>query len=53
MSSDDRILFIDDTVDIGKEPLPLDDPELKRIHDELLKKYGTKRVKKKKRRIKV
>lgn len=31
--------FIDDSVDIGKEPLPLTDPKIKEIHDKLINEY--------------
>lgn len=27
----------DDTVDIGKNPLPLEDSDVKRIHDDIIK----------------
>lgn len=36
------ILFFDDTVDIGKEPLPMKNPEHERIFEELMKKYKVK-----------
>ena len=32
--------YLDDSVDIGKEPLPIENPEAQKLHDELLKKYG-------------
>lgn len=31
--------FIDDTVDIGKEPLPITDPKIKEIHDKIIHEY--------------
>lgn len=31
--------FIDDSVDIGKEPLPITDPKIKEIHDKLMDEY--------------
>jgi hypothetical protein len=43
MEDKKTIIMIDDSKDFGKEPLPLDNPEAKKIHDELLKKYGTKK----------
>ena len=36
---DDLIEFIDDTVDIGKEPLPITDPELEKICNQIMDKY--------------
>ena len=36
------ILFFDDTVDIGKEPQPMKNPEHERIFEELMKKYKVK-----------
>ena len=33
------IEFIDDTVDIGKEPLPITDPELERLCNQIMDKY--------------
>ena len=38
-----EIIMVDDSIDFGKKPLPIDNPEVKKIHDELLKKYGTKK----------
>jgi hypothetical protein len=38
-----EILIIDDSIDVGKDPLPIDNPEAQRIHDEFLKKYGLKK----------
>lgn len=32
-------MVLDDTVDIGKEPLPFESEEEKKLHDELLAKY--------------
>ena len=42
MKKTKKITIIDDSVDFGKKPLPLDNPEAKKIHDELIKKYGIK-----------
>lgn len=41
------ILFIDDTIDAGKEPLPIDNPEAQRIHDGFMEKYGQKKRRRK------
>lgn len=43
MKDTEKIVIVDDTIDFGKEPLPLDNPDAKKVHDELLKKYGTKK----------
>lgn len=32
----------DDSIDIGKKPLPIGNPEAKKAHDELIKKYKQK-----------
>ena len=37
-----EILMVDDSIDVGKHPLPKDNPEAQRIHDAFLKKYGAK-----------
>jgi hypothetical protein len=42
MEGDNRILVFDDSIDIGKEPLPIDNPDAKKAHDELMKKYKPK-----------
>lgn len=41
MEDNKKIVFLDDSVDIGKEPLPLDE-EAQKVHDELMKKYKVK-----------
>lgn len=43
MKDTKTIIMIDDTKDFGKKPLPLDNPEAKKIHDELIAKYGIKK----------
>ena len=47
-NEEDLILFIDDSIDIGKEPLPKT-PEVQRIFDEFMKKHGIKNKKKAKK----
>ena len=37
-----EIIMIDDSIDVGKHPLPKTDPKAQRIHDEFIKKYGKK-----------
>ena len=37
-----EIIFFDDTVDIGKEPLPIKDSIHEKIKEELMKKYKVK-----------
>ena len=39
-----RVLFFDDTVDIGKEPLPMVDEEAIRIKERFLEKYNIKKI---------
>lgn len=39
MDKDKKTVYIDDSVEIGKEPLPINDEETQRTHDELMKKY--------------
>ena len=41
-SKEKLIDFIDDSVDIGKEPLPITDPKIKEIHDKLMNEYKRK-----------
>lgn len=41
-SKEKLIDFIDDSVDIGKEPLPITDPKIKEIHDKLMNEYKNK-----------
>ena len=41
MKKNKTVTFIDDSVDIGKEPLPIN-KEAKKVHDELMKKYKKK-----------
>ena len=43
---DGLIIFFDDTFDCGKEPLPKS-PEAQRVFDELEKKYGQKKRRRK------
>ena len=33
------VVFIDDSIDIGKKTLPIENIEAKKIHDEVMKKY--------------
>lgn len=46
MDEEKTIIFFDDSIDIGKEPLPVTDPELKKLHEkifeELKEKYKVK-----------
>lgn len=42
MKKNKTVIFIDDSVDIGKEPLPINNKEAKKVHDELMKKYKKK-----------
>lgn len=37
--AEDKILFFDDSVDIGKEPLPITDPNVKAIIDKYLEEF--------------
>ena len=37
-----EIVLIDDSVDIGKHPLPIGNPEAQKLHEELMKKYKVK-----------
>ncbi len=37
MANDNKIVFIDDTVDVGKEPMVISDPEIQKLYDEFLK----------------
>lgn len=37
-----EMVFLDDSVDIGKKPLPIDNPEAQKLHEELMKKYKVK-----------
>ena len=32
--------YMDDSVDIGKDPLPIENAEAQKVHDELLKEFG-------------
>lgn len=34
--------FINDSVDIGKEPMPITDPKIKEAHDKIINKYKRK-----------
>ena len=34
-----KILWLDDSKDIGKKPLPIDNPEAKKVYERLMKKY--------------
>lgn len=34
-----KILFIDDSKDIGNAPLPIRNPDAQKVHDRLMKKY--------------
>ena len=42
MDDDSKIVLIDDTVDIGKEPLPINDAKTQEVFDKLLEKYKNK-----------
>lgn len=35
-------IYIDDSVDIGKKPLPIKNEAAQKIHDEVMKKYKKK-----------
>ena len=38
-NKENLIEYIDDTVDIGKEPLPITDPELEKLCNQIRDKY--------------
>ena len=39
MNKDNKIVVFDDTVDIGKEPLPINDQKTQEVFDKLMEKY--------------
>ena len=39
MEKEELFLVMDDTIDVGKEPLPFKDEEEKKFHDDMLAKY--------------
>lgn len=43
VNDEEYFIFIDDSVDIGKGPLPVD-PKLKELHESIIKKYKKKRL---------
>ena len=42
MDEKEKNVFIDDSVDIGKEPIPHTNAEAQAFHEELMKKYKNK-----------
>lgn len=34
-----KILWLDDSKDIGKKPLPIDNPEARKVYEKLMEKY--------------
>lgn len=42
MEKDKKIVVFDDTVDIGKEALPINDPKTQEVFDKLIEKYKNK-----------
>ena len=42
MKNSKEILFIDDSKDIGKTPLPIGNPDAQKVHDRLMEKYKKK-----------
>lgn len=42
MKNEKMIDFIDDSVDIGKEPMTIDDPEFKDIYNQIINEYKQK-----------
>lgn len=39
MEKEKLIDFIDDFIDVGKEPQPITDPKIKELHDKIMDEY--------------
>ena len=42
MENEKMMEFIDDSVDIGKEPLQIDDPEFEKLYNQIIDEYKKK-----------
>lgn len=42
MENEKKMDFIDDSVDIGKEPLQIDDPEFENLYNQIIGEYKKK-----------
>lgn len=42
MNTEKTIDFIDDSVDVGKEPLQIDDPDFKLLYNQIIEEYKQK-----------